>query len=237
MVLRMNSNAKRILVVDDEQKILDVVKSYLENSGYAVSAAQCGREAFEKFEKEHPSLIILDWMLPDTTGEEICRVLRQKSNVPIIMLTARVEEESILQGLAVGADDYITKPFSPRQLVARVEALLRRAESDSPAALTFRSGELIIDLADRDVKKNGNSVSLTPNEYKIVCALARHPKKVFTREELIAVVIGDEFEGYDRVIDTHIKNIRQKIEEDTKNPCYIITVHGIGYRFAGGLAE
>lgn len=229
----MSSIAKCILVVDDEQKIIDVVKSYLENSGFAVSAAYNGKEAYEKFEKEKPSLIILDWMLPDITGEEICRTLRQKSNVPIIMLTAKVEEENILQGLQIGADDYVTKPFSPRQLVARVEAILRRVESDSPSTLSFNQGELVVDLDGRNVKKDGNSINLTPNEYKIVSALARHPKKVFTREELIAIVSGDDFDGFDRVIDTHIKNIRQKIETETRNPSYILTVHGVGYKFGG----
>jgi len=230
----MGSNAKCILVVDDEPKIVDVVKSYLENSGYAVSAAYNGREAYEKFEKENPSLIILDWMLPDTTGEEICKKLRLKSNVPIIMLTAKVEEENILKGFNFGADDYVTKPFSPRQLVARVEAILRRVESDTTESLLFNDGELIVDLTGQDVKKDGSSVNLTPNEYKIVSALARHPNKVFTREELIAIVSGNNFDGFDRVIDTHIKNIRQKIETEARNPRYIITAHGVGYRFGGG---
>lgn len=230
----MGSNAKCILVVDDEPKIVDVVKSYLENSGYAVSAAYNGREAYEKFEKENPSLIILDWMLPDTTGEEICKKLRLKSNVPIIMLTAKVEEENILKGFNFGADDYVTKPFSPRQLVARVEAILRRVESDTTESLLFNDGELIVDLTGQDVKKDGSSVNLTPNEYKIVSTLARYPKKVFTREELIAIVSGNDFDGFDRVIDTHIKNIRQKIETEARNPRYILTVHGVGYRFGGG---
>ena len=227
-------SGKRILIVDDEPKIVDVVKSYLENSGYLVSAAYSGKEAYEKFEKKNPSLIILDWMLPDTTGVEICKTLRQKSNVPIIMLTAKVEEENILQGLRIGADDYVTKPFSPRQLVARVEAILRRAESDSPEILSFHNGELIVDFTGRDVKIGGISVSLTPNEFKIICALAKHPQKVFTREELITIVSGVDFDGFDRVIDTNIKNIRQKVEADTRNPRYILTVHGVGYKFGGG---
>ena len=229
----MSINKKRILVVDDEPKIVDVVKSYLEKSGYTVSEAYTGKEAYEKFEKENPSLIILDWMLPDITGEKICRTLRQKSSIPIIMLTAKVEEESILHGFDFGADDYVTKPFSPRQLVARVEAILRRTESDSTSYLSFNNGGLMVDLVGMDVKKEGDSVNLTPNEYKIISALARRPKKVFTREELIAVVSGEDFDGFDRVIDTHIKNIRQKIEADSKNPQYILTVHGVGYKFGG----
>ncbi|WP_444644225.1 response regulator [Caproiciproducens sp. R1] len=229
----MNRNRKRILVVDDEPKIVEVVTSYLEKSGYAVRGVFSGKEAYESFEREKPSLVILDWMLPDTTGEEICRMLRQKSDVPIIMLTAKVEEEDILHGLQIGADDYVTKPFSPRQLVARVEAVLRRTEGDSSPVLSFRRGELIVDMDGYDVMLSGRPAGLTPNEFKIVGALARHPNKVFTREELIAIVSGDDFNGFDRVIDTHIKNIRQKIETDTRNPEYILTVHGVGYKFGG----
>ncbi|MDF2632223.1 MAG: response regulator transcription factor [Caproiciproducens sp.] len=230
----MSGNAKHILIVDDEPKIVDVVKSYLERNNYIVYVAYNGKEAYEKFERKNPSLIILDWMLPDTTGVEICKTLRQKSNVPIILLTAKVEEENILQGLRIGADDYVTKPFSPRQLVARVEAILRRAGDDSPQVLSFRNGELIVDFDGRDVKINGNSVSLTPNEFKIVYALSKYPQKVFTREELITIVCGVDFDGFDRVIDTNIKNIRQKIEQDTKNPQFILTVHGVGYKFGVG---
>ena len=229
----MNRNRKRILVVDDEPKIVEVVTSYLEKSGYAVRGVFSGKEAYESFEREKPSLVILDWMLPDTTGEEICRTLRQKSDVPIIMLTAKVEEEDILYGLQIGADDYVTKPFSPRQLVARVEAVLRRTEGDSSPVLSFRRGELVVDMDGYDVLLSGRPAGLTPNEFKIVGALARHPSKVFTREELIAIVSGDDYNGFDRVIDTHIKNIRQKIETDTRNPEYILTVHGVGYKFGG----
>lgn len=229
----MNRNRKRILVVDDEPKIVEVVTSYLEKSGYAVRGVFSGKEAYESFEREKPSLVILDWMLPDTTGEEICRTLRQQSDVPIIMLTAKVEEEDILRGLQIGADDYVTKPFSPRQLVARVEAVLRRTEGNSSPVLSFRRGELIVDMDGYDVMLSGRPAGLTPNEFRIVGALARHPNKVFTREELIAIVSGDDFNGFDRVIDTHIKNIRQKIETDTRNPEYILTVHGVGYKFGG----
>ncbi|WP_101909610.1 response regulator transcription factor [Marasmitruncus massiliensis] len=229
----MSNMANRILVVDDEPKIVDVVKSYLEHSGYLVSTAENGKTAYEKFDRENPALIILDWMLPDISGEEICRTLRQKSKVPIIMLTAKVEEENVLQGLHSGADDYVTKPFSPRQLVARVEAVLRRAGNHTPHVLSFQNGELVIDLDSHGVKKDGNPVSLTPNEYKIISTLASYPDKVFTRDELIAIVIGDDFDGFDRVIDTHIKNIRQKIETESRNPRYILTVHGFGYKFGG----
>lgn len=229
----MSLNMKRILIVDDEPKIVDVVKSYLENSGYAVVEATTGKEAYQKFEKENPCMVILDWMLPDITGEEICRTLRQKSDIPIIMLTALVEEENILQGFHFGADDYITKPFSPRQLVARVGAILRRVETESSPVLSFCDGDLVVDLAGLEIKKSGNIISLTPNEFKIISTLAQHPKKVFTREELIATAIGNDFDGFDRIIDSHIKNLRQKIETDSKNPKYILTVHGVGYKFGG----
>ncbi|MFT8502543.1 MAG: response regulator transcription factor [Lacticaseibacillus paracasei] len=229
----MYITAKHILVVDDEPKIVDVVKSYLENSGYTVSEAYTGKDAYARFEAEHPDLIILDWMLPDITGEEVCRKLRQVSKVPVIMLTARVEEENILQGFGFGADDYVTKPFSPRQLVARVAAVLRRVENEHPTVLTFNRGELVIDLSSMEVRKDGILVSLTPNEFKVLSVLAYHHKKVFTREELIALTMGNHFEGLDRIIDTHVKNIRQKIESDSKNPQYILTVHGMGYKFGG----
>ena len=228
----MNS-VKKILVVDDEAKIVDVVKSYLLSRGYSVIGAYNGSEALLSCEKEKPGLVILDWMLPDISGEEVCRALRQKSTVPVIMLTARAEEENILEGFAFGADDYVTKPFSPRQLVARVEALLRRSEIASPSVLSFCGGDLVVDLTGVEIKKSGRPVAVTPNEFKIISTLARYPKKAFTREELIAAAIGEDFDGFDRVVDSHIKNIRQKIEDDSKNPQYILTVHGVGYKFGG----
>ncbi len=227
---------KKILVVDDEAKIVEVVKSYLENRGYTVCVAYSGRDALEKFEKENPALIVLDLMLPDMTGEEICKQLRKKSRVPIIMLTAKVEEEDILQGLNMGADDYVTKPFSPRQLVARVGAVLRRSgDSLVPlsSVLSFNNGELVIDTLKYEVRKHGEVVSLTPNEYKLLLTMVKYPDKTFTRDELISIGLGEDFSGYDRTIDTHVKNIRQKIEPDPRNPRYILTVHGIGYRFGG----
>lgn len=232
----MNTAVKRILVVDDEAKIVEVVKSYLENSGYQVCEAYNGKEALDRFEKLNPALIVLDLMLPDMTGEDICRTIRKKSRVPIIMLTAKIEEEAVLKGLHLGADDYVTKPFSPKQLVARVEAVLRRTvESEGPLTrvLSFNQDELIIDTVKYEVKKEGAAVSLTPNEYKLLITLVKYPDKTFTRDELICLVLGEDFSGYDRTIDTHIKNLRQKIEQDPKNPRYIVTVHGIGYRFGG----
>lgn len=229
----MSLSEKRILVVDDEPKIVEVVKSYLENSGYEVYVAYTGKQCYETMERISPSLIILDLMLPDTSGEEICKTLRKKSKIPIIMLTAKVEEEDIIKGLGTGADDYITKPFSPRQLVARVEALLRRMEYDFGFLLAFNKDDLIIDLENYGVKKKGDIINLTPNEFKLLSTMVKYPKKVFTREELISLVFGHDFDGFDRTIDTHIKNLRQKIETDPKNPQYVLTVHGVGYRFGG----
>lgn len=230
----MSGSEKVILVVDDEKKIVEVVQSYLEHSGYKVYAAYCGKQAMELYEKFSPALIILDLMLPDINGEELCRNIRKQSRVPIIMLTAKVEEESILKGLGLGADDYVTKPFSPKQLVARVAAVLRRT-MEEPAPLmylqSYQQGDLVIDALKYEVRKNGNTVSMTPTEYKILATLAKYPHKTFTREELITIALGEDFDGFDRTIDTHIKNLRQKIETDPKSPKYILTVHGIGYRF------
>lgn len=232
----MINSVKKILVVDDEVKIVEVVKSYLNHSGYEVFETYDGKQVLELFEKVNPSLVILDLMLPDMTGEDICRQIRKQSRVPIIMLTAKVEEEDILKGLDIGADDYITKPFSPRQLVARVNALLRRV-SYEPVPLintvSFNENDLVIDNLSYDVKKKGDSVNLTPNEYKILLTMIKYPKKTFTREELISMALGESFDGFDRTIDTHIKNLRQKVETDPKSPKYILTVHGIGYRFGG----
>ncbi len=222
---------KKILVVDDEQKIVEVVKSYLEHSGYEVYTALNGNQAMAVFEKTVPALIILDLMLPDISGEEICKNIRRKSEVPIIMLTAKADEENILKGLEIGADDYILKPFSPRQLVARVAAVLRRApESPPPVSSVIELGGIVVDDMKHEVKKKEEIINLTPNEYKIFLTMLRYPNKTFTREELITVALGDDFEGFDRTVDTHIKNLRQKIEDDPRDPRYLQTVHGIGYR-------
>ena len=226
-----------ILIVDDEVKITEVVKSYLENSGYLTACAYDGKNAMSLFEKCSPVLIILDLMLPDMTGEDICREIRKKSRVPIIMLTAKVEDADIINGLGIGADDYLTKPFSPKQLVARVEAVLRRVSSEAiplTNEFSFHDGDLVIDGLRHEIRKNGQFVALTPNEYKILVTMSKYPSKVFTREELIELALGDDYDGFDRVIDTHIKNIRQKLGDDGRTPRYILTVHGTGYRFGGG---
>jgi DNA-binding response OmpR family regulator len=227
---------KRILVVDDEVKIVQVVKSYLEKSGYPVCEAYNGREALAIFGGSNVSLVVLDLMLPDMAGEEVCATIRKRSRVPIIMLTAKVEEQDILRGLGIGADDYLTKPFSPRELVARVAAIFRRTENEPvPLSdiLSFGDEDLVVDNLRHEVRKKGANVKLTPNEYSILITMAKFPTKVFTREELIDMVFGDGFGGYSRAVDSHISNIRQKIESDVKNPSYILTVHGVGYKFGG----
>lgn len=225
---------KKILAVDDEVKILEIVKAYLEHEGYEVITAIDGKGAISRLSEEDFSLAVLDLMLPDMTGEEICRLIRKKSDMPIIMLTAKVDESSIINGLNIGSDDYVTKPFSPKQLVARVNALIRRYESrfSTENILTFNE-ELFIDLDNLEVKKSEMILTLTATEFKILTLLAKNPKRVFSREDLISHVLGEDFEGFDRTIDSHIKNLRQKIEDNTRKPRYIITVHGFGYKFGG----
>lgn len=232
----MKKDKKKVLVVDDEAKILEVIKSFLESKEYMVFTAENGSQAFSIFDKENISFVILDLMLPDVSGEEICIRLRQRSRVPILMLTAKVGEEDLLKGLDIGADDYLTKPFRLKELHARMEAILRRSSGDLVPLyrkMIFQEGDLEVDLENHSIRKNGLEVNLTPNEYKILAALIKYPNKVFTRDELIQTAFGDDFEGYDRSVDSHIKNLRQKIETDSKNPVYILTIHGIGYKFGG----
>ncbi len=229
---------RSVLIVDDEKKISDVLRSYFEKAGYSVETAESGTQAIELFERHAPSLIVLDLMMPGMSGEEVCKTLRKKSRVPIIMLTAKSEEESILEGLGIGADDYITKPFSPKQVLARAEAVLRRVSAEAvPIAdeISYNNGELVLDNLRHEVRKNGVNVQLTPNEYRILMTMAKYPSKAFTRDELINFALGSEFEGFDRVIDTHIKNIRHKIETDPKAPQYFRTIHGVGYKFGGDI--
>jgi len=229
-------DGKKVLVVDDEIKITEVVKSFLESKDLIVYIAKNAEEAFDVFEKENISLIILDLMLPDMSGEDICGAIRKKSRVPIIMLTAKVDEDDKLNGLGIGADDYITKPFSLKELYARIDAVLRRSQ-DSFNPLyekgSWRDNDIVIDFQSHLVKKKNLEINLTPNEFKILVTLIKYPNKVFTRSELIVLALGDEYEGYDRVIDSHIKNIRQKVEDNPKEPLYLLTVHGVGYKFGG----
>lgn len=230
------SRQKTVLVVDDEPKIAEIIKSYLEKSGFDVVCAYDGNSALSLFDLYAPALVILDLMLPGLSGEEVCMAIRKKSRVPVIMLTAKTGEESILEGLGVGADDYVAKPFSPRELMARVEAILRRVTDEAvPLSnmLIFHNGDLVIDGIRLEARKKGERVQLTPAEFAILFTMAKYPTKTFTREELITHALSDGYEGFDRVIDTHIKNIRQKIEDNTKNPQYIKTVHGVGYTFGG----
>jgi DNA-binding response OmpR family regulator len=227
-------------VVDDEEKILEVVRSYLEREGYAVLCAGAGGQALASFERSSPDLVVLDLMLPDLPGEEVCRRIRRASRVPIIMLTAKVEEADRLRGFSLGADDYLTKPFSPRELVARIQALLRRSSREPlplVSPLVFDGDELVIDFARQIVTRRGRQVRLTPKEYRILLTLASHPGRVFARDELIRYAIGEDFSGFDRTVDAHIKNLRKKLERTPNKPRYILTVHGVGYRFRAALEE
>lgn len=230
------SEDRVILVVDDEVKILEVISSYLESKGFSVLTADNGQEALALIGRRNLSLVILDLMLPDISGEEVCKRIRRTSGIPVIMLTAKTQEEDLLNGLSIGADDYMIKPFSLKELCARVEAVLRRTSSElipSASRYSWNQEDFIVDFARKEAKKKGDIVSLTPIEWKILTAFVKYPRKVFTREELIEAVFDEDFDGYDRVIDTHVKNLRKKIETDSKNPVYIQTVHGIGYRFGG----
>lgn len=231
---------KKVLIVDDENKIVEVIKSYLEKEGAIVFEAYDGNQGLEAFERINPDLIVLDLMLPDMTGEEICNIVRKKSRVPIIMLTAKIDEKSIISGLHIGADDYITKPFSPRELIARIYAIFRRLNEEVvPLSneISFNDNDLVIDMLKKEIRKNGENIALTLRQYKILMTLLKYPNKTFTREELISTALGDDYDGYDRNVDTHVKNIRQKIETNPKDPQYIITVHGTGYRFGGKFNE
>lgn len=226
-------SGRKILVIDDEPQIIEVLTSYLKKDGFHVIAAADGTKALQIAEREEPDLILLDLMLPDIDGYEVCRALRKRSNVPIVMLTARDEETDKIVGLELGADDYITKPFSPREVLARVRAVLRRAEPGALEEATIRVGDLEIDHTRHEVRRAGKLIDLTPTEFKLMEIFARNPRRVFTRLQLVEQVQGYSFEGYERTIDAHVKNLRQKIEKDPKNPRYITTVFGVGYRFEG----
>ena len=233
----MNMNeAKKILIVDDEEKTIEVLRAYFSISGYKTFEAYNGRDAIEIFDRVSPSLIILDLMLPDIMGEDICKIIRSKSRTPIIMLTAKTEEHDLVKGLGIGADDYIVKPFKVKEVLARVAAVLRRTDSDelSSDPISYDSDYLIIDFKYSIVKKLGVEVFLTPTEFKILAILAKTPSKVFTRDEIIKYALNTNYNGVDRSIDTYIKNIRQKIEPNSKIPKYLLTIHGIGYKFGIG---
>lgn len=227
---------KNVLVVDDEAMIRESVSAYITKQGYHVFIAGDGKEALEIFQNHPIIFVILDLMMPGMSGEEVCQAIRKQSRVPIIMLTAKMQEDDVLNGLNIGADDYVTKPFRVKELFARMEAILRRAAGDlKPLAEKFswNDNDLQIDFEHNEVRKQGEPLSLTPSEWKILSALIKHPQKVFSRDNLIDLVFGPDFDGYDRVIDTHIKNLRKKVETDPKKPVYVKTVHGLGYKFGG----
>ncbi len=226
---------ERILVVDDEVNLLRVIKDYLTIESYEVYTAERGNQAMQLFHEVSPDMVILDLMLPDMPGEEICRQIRKQSDIPILMLTAKSDEDDKVLGLSIGADDYMTKPFSPRELVGRVRAILRRTKGNLIVTdiLEYNSGDLVIDVPKHVVKKAGEVVIVTPKEFKVLSVLAQNPHRVFSRGQLVSRALGFDFEGYDRTVDTHIKNLRQKIEDDAKRPQYIVTVYGVGYKFEG----
>jgi DNA-binding response OmpR family regulator len=224
---------ERILIIDDEPWVHEVLRAYLERDGFIVYGASDGREGMQLAMTKRPDLVVLDLMLPDLSGEEICRQLRERSDLAILMLTAKSSEDQRIDGLQLGADDYLTKPFSPRELVARVKAILRRTgggEMPLVEQLRFDAGRLEIDSVRHEVRVAGEPVNLTPSEYKLLLALAQYPGRAYSRFELINRVQGHDFEGYERTIDAHVKNLRRKIEPDPGTPRYVETVHGIGYR-------
>ena len=225
---------KRVVVVDDEQSVQEVVRAYLEKDGYHVFVAGSGGEGLALAERIKPGLIVLDLMLPDRSGEDVAREIRSRSDIPILMLTAKASEEERVAGLNLGADDYLVKPFSPRELVARVRAILRRTQTETPLVelLSFDDGRLTIDTVQHEVRVAGELIELTPNEYKLLTTLARYPGRVYSRFELINHVQGYDYDGYERTIDAHVKNLRKKIEADAKHPRYVETVFGSGYRLA-----
>ncbi|MFQ6102228.1 MAG: response regulator [Anaerolineae bacterium] len=223
---------RKILVVDDEQKIVELIRLYLERDGYQVLVAYDGLKGLELARHKRPALILLDLMLPGIDGLDVCRILQTESDVPIVMLTARTTDEDKLIGLELGADDYITKPFNPREVVARVRAVLRRAGKEVAQRPTeIRFADLVIDRRRHEVRVGDGAVPLTPTEFRLLEVLAGEPGRVFTRLELLDRVLGYDFEGFERTIDVHVKNLRKKIEPDPKEPTYVQTVYGVGYKF------
>jgi DNA-binding response OmpR family regulator len=221
-----------ILIVEDEIKAAEILQLYLAKEGYNTLVAHTGSEALNLIKNKSFSLVILDLMLPDISGETVCRTIRRNSRLPIIMLTAKIAEQDFINGLDIGADDYLTKPIGPRAVVAKVNALLRRLSSDGLINVpVLFNNELSIDFKGGTVKKKGVTVALTPTEYKLLTAMAKAPNRTFTRGQLISFALDGEFDGYDRTIDTYIMTLRSKIEDDRRNPRYIVTVHGMGYKF------
>lgn len=222
---------QKILVVDDEPKIVEIVSAYLKRDGYQVIAASNGKSALDLARSGHPDLLILDLMLPEISGWDVCRTLRRESDVPIIMLTARDEATDKVVGLELGADDYVTKPFDAKELVSRVRAVLRRTAGRSAVSNVIHVGVLTIDLEKRLVLRDNNTIELTPIEFELLRVMAENPGRVYSRMQLLDKVQGEAYEGYERTIDSHIKNLRKKVELKPSQPRYIVTVHGIGYKF------
>lgn len=228
----------KILLVDDERRIVEVLEAYLEREGYEIHSADNGIDALKKAKTIEPDLMILDLMLPDISGEEVCRLVRKESDIPILMLTAKSAEDDRINGIVMGADDYLTKPFSPREVVVRVQAILRRVKkADKVERLEFNGKKLSIDLVKKEVTVNGEYVTLTPIEYKLLTNMAVNPGRVYSRMDLLEKIQdeGMYYDGYERSVDTHIKNLRKKIEWDSRQPDFIVTVFGMGYKFGGVL--
>ncbi len=223
---------RNILVVDDEPRIVRLARDYLQHAGFHVLSEHDGKSALAAARASKPDLIILDLGLPEMDGLDVARTLRKESNVPIVMLTARAEETDKLVGLELGADDYITKPFSPKELVARVRAVLRRFDQASAGAETIHVGDLTIDVPRMRVSVGRRTPDLTPTEFQLLAALARQPGRIFTRGQLLDQIHGVAFESYERAIDAHIKNIRRKVEPNPRKPRYVLTVYGVGYKLA-----
>lgn len=224
-----------ILVVDDDKKTVDLIRLYLEKDGYRVLVAYDGRRAIEIARNRRPGLIILDLMLPKVDGLDVCRLLRAESNVPIIMLTAKTTEDDKLEGLDIGADDYVTKPFSPRELVARVRAVLRRGmaeEMSGPSQIQL--GNLEVDFVRHEARVEGTSVHLTPKEFTLLEIMIKQPGRVYSRLELLELAFGFDYQGFERTVDVHVMNLRKKIEPDPTQPRYVHTVYGVGYKFEDG---
>lgn len=222
---------KTILLVDDEPKIIQLARDYLEHAGFHVLTANDGKGALTVWRAAKPDLLVLDLGLPNLDGLDVTRALRRESNIPIIMLTARSEESDKLVGLELGADDYIVKPFSPKELVARVRAVLRRVENASSASEIIRAADVTLDIARMRVTIAGKNIEVTPTEFQLLTVLARQPGRIFTRAQLLDAARGVAFESYERAIDAHIKNLRRKIEPDPREPRYVLTVYGVGYKF------
>lgn len=229
---------KKILIIDDEKGILEVIKAYFLKAGFDVYISDNGKKGYKMFNDVKPDIVVLDLMLPDMSGEEICENIRRKSMVPILMLTSKKEEADRIAGLELGADDYVVKPFSPKEVVIRVEKILSRIETNISKIydkISFNNQDLVIKELEREVIKNNNKIEVTKTEFEILKLFAKNPDKTFTRENIIESALGYEYDGYDRTIDSYIKNLRKKIESDIKKPEYIVTVYGVGYKFKGEL--